>query len=534
MENTAEIIQDLSDRLDKLEQQNSKLTQDNYELAQHNSELQSKLNWYEEQLRLANQTRYGCSREKVDDNQMQLFNEAEYGVAAKEPEPEKEEINYTRNKPKKKSKELKLEGLPERTVEYRLSEEEQICPCCEHQMHEMKSQESKELHYVPAHLEVVKHVQYTYACRHCQEEEIETPVVTAPKPKSVLPGSVASASVIAHTMNQKYVEGIPLYRQEQSWHRMGIELSRQTMANWVIKASQYWLEPLYNRMHEIMMQKDILHADETEVQVLQEPDRAATSKSYMWLYRTGREGPPIILFDYRTTRASKHPHRFLKDFGGYLHVDGYPGYDSLSWLTLSGCFSHARRGFDKALKVLPKDKQHADLPSWHGLQYCNKLFDIERSLVDATPQERYRLRLERSQPVLNEFHAWLKRQSKHALPNGYFAKAVYYCLKQWDKLTTYLQDGRLEIDNNRAERSIKPFVIGRKAWLFSNTPNGAKASAITYSIMETVKENGLHPFRYLTYIFEQMPNMDLEAEGAIDELLPFSPNLPEEIIVDKQ
>ena len=282
-----------------------------------------------------------------------------------------------------------------------------------------------------------------------------------------------------------------------------------------------------------MVQKDILHADETEVQVLKEPDRAATSKSYMWLYRTGREGPPIILFDYRTTRASKHPHRFLKDFGGYLHVDGYPGYDSLSWLTLSGCFSHARRNFDKALKVLPKDKQHVDLPSWHGLQYCNKLFAIERELKEASPQERYRIRLEKSKPVLDDFYAWLKRQSSSALPKSVFGEAVNYCLNQWSKLTAFLEDGRLEIDNNLAERSIKPFVIGRKAWLFSNTPNGAKASAITYSIMETAKENGLHPFRYLNYLFEQMPNMDLEAEGAVDELLPFSPNLPEEVMVKK-
>ena len=183
---------------------------------------------------------------------------------------------------------------------------------------------------------------------------------------------------------------------------------------------------------------------------------------------------------------------------------------------------------------MPKEKQHADLPSRQGLEYCNQLFAIERDLAEATPQERYRLRLERSQPVLNEFHAWLKRQSKHALPKGYFAKAVDYCLNQWDKLTTFLQDGRLEIDNNRAERSIKPFVIGRKAWLFSNTPNGAQASAIIYSIMETAKENGLDPYLYLNYLFEQMPNMDLEAEGAIDELLPFSPNLPEEIIAEKK
>ena len=347
MENTAEIIQDLYDKLSKLEQQNSELTQ-------HNSELQAKVNWYEEQMRLANQNKYGRSREKHDDSQMQLFNETEVESASKKPKPEKEEITYTRNKPQKKSQECNLEGLPERVIEHRLSAEEQVCPCCENQLHEMKTRESRELNFIPSQLEVLKHVQYAYACRHCQKEDIQTPVIEAPKPNSVLPGSIATASIIAHIMHQKYVYGLPLYRQEQSWQRMGVEISRQTMANWMLKASQDWLEPIYNRMHQIMVQKDILHADESELQVLQEPDRAATSKSYMWLYRTGREGPPIIMFDYRTTRASKHPQRFLKDFQGYLHVDGYLGYDSLSWLTLSGCFSHYPRNMiirEKYLKV---------------------------------------------------------------------------------------------------------------------------------------------------------------------------------------
>ncbi len=275
-----------------------------------------------------------------------------------------------------------------------------------------------------------------------------------------------------------------------------------------------------------LLKQDILHADETTLQVLSEPGRSATSSSYLWLYRTGREGPPIILYDYQQTRASKHPQKFLSGFTGFLHVDGYAGYNGLSTVTLVGCWAHARRKFDEALKALPASVSAASVTAKEGLHFCHQLFAIERDAKDMTPEERYTIRLERSQPVLNAFSAWLREQTPKVLPKSALGQAIKYCRNQWERLEAFLEDGRLAIDNNQSERSIKPFVIGRKNWLFANTARGARSSAIIYSIVETAKENRLHPFHYLNYPFENLPNLDTKDEIELDPLLPWSPTIP--------
>ena len=195
-------------------------------------------------------------------------------------------------------------------------------------------------------------------------------------PAPVLPGSLVSPSAMAYIMTQKYVESMPLYRQEKQFARLGIELSRQTLANWMIQGAEQWLEPLYKRMHEHLLKQDILHADETTLQVLREPGRSAATNSYLWLYRTGRDGPAIVLYDYQTTRARKHPRRFLSGFKGYLHVDGYDGYNGLPDITLVCCWAHARRKFTEALKALPAEKRNADVAAKIGLDFCNQLFAI--------------------------------------------------------------------------------------------------------------------------------------------------------------
>jgi transposase len=508
---TAMTIEELQERCTQLEQQNAELT--------------AKLNWFMEQFRLSKQHQFGASSEKTAPGQEQLsfFNEAEAEAQPDLAEPTIETVTYQRKK-QPGHREAILKDLPVETIEYRLPEEEQVCPQCNGHLHEMSTEVRQELKFIPAQVKLIKHVRYVYACRHCEHEEITTPVITAHAPSPVIPNSLASPSAVAYIASQKYTQGLPLYRQEQELARMGVELSRQSMANWMIYSADKWLTPLYDRLHGHLLKLDILHADESTLQVLHEDGRAANTKSYMWLYRSGRYGPPIILFDYQTTRAGKHPQQFLSGFKGYLHIDGYPGYNGLPDVILAGCWSHARRGFADSLKALPAGKGSAPVVAREGLEFCNRVFAIERDLHDLTPEERYKKRLELSCPLLDAFSAWLKTQLPRVLPKSALGQAIKYCRNQWDKLETFLLDGRLEIDNNRSERSIKPFVIGRKGWLFANTPRGARASAVIYSIVETAKENGLNPFQYLCYLFERLPN---PGESNLDELLPWSDSLPD-------
>jgi len=270
----------------------------------------------------------------------------------------------------------------------------------------------------------------------------------------------------------------------------------------------------------LLRKQDILHADETELQVLHEPGKSAQSKSYMWLYQTGAYSPmQIVLFEYQPDRKAKHPLEFLREFRGYLHSDGYSAYHSLPEEIISvGCFAHSRRKFDEALKAIP-EKDRSGSGAERGKRYCDQLFSIERKLADLKPEERHKMRLELAKPVLDEFLTYLNSASSST--KSTFGRAVHYTLAQWKYLERYLLDGRLEISNNRAERSIKPFVIDRKNFLFANTPRGAKASAVVFSIVETAKQNGLNPFSYLTYIFKNAPNWDIRNNpDAIQNLLP--------------
>ena len=256
------------------------------------------------------------------------------------------------------------------------------------------------------------------------------------------------------------------------------------------------------------------------LQVLKEPGKSAQSKSYMWLYRTGRTaGLPIILFEYQPDRKAKRPLEFLKEFEGYLHTDGYAGYHSLpDKIVVVGCWAHARRKFDEALKCLP-EKDREGSGAQRCKQYCTQLFAIERQLADCTTEERYKKRQELAKPVLDEFLSYL--HTKKASTKSSFGRAVHYTIEQWKYLERYISDGRLDISNNRAERSIKPFVIDRKNFLFANTSRGARASAIVFSIIETAKENGLNPYAYLTYIFKNAPNWNIRNDvEALQRLMP--------------
>ena len=291
------------------------------------------------------------------------------------------------------------------------------------------------------------------------------------------------------------------------------------MSNWILKTAEDYLKPVYDRLHRELLVREVLHADETTLQVLHEPGRAPQSDSYMWLYRTsGDTQKPIVLYEYQPGRGGKHPKEFLNGFHGYLHTDGYAGYHNLpEEITVVGCWAHARRKFDEAVKSLPKGKAKGSSAS-QGLAYCNVLFEIEQSLEGTAPEERYKQRLKQAKPVLDALWSWAS--IRNAAPKSALGKALTYLKEQWPYLTNYLKDGRLEISNNRAERSIKPFVIDRKNFLFANTPKGAAGSAVMFSLIRTAMEYGLDPYEYLSHTLRMAARMDLTKPENVAALLP--------------
>ncbi len=513
--------------IEDLQQENDRLQHEIQMLKQSQAELEAKLKFFEDQLRLSRQRQFGTSSEQMPE-QIDLFNEAESETKAGAAEPTFEEIVVRKRKKPEVARESLREDLPVEIIEHRLPEDQMECPCCEGHLHEMAKNVRKELIIIPAQVKVLEHWDFVYNCPKCALEGDASTIVKAPTSKSLLPKAMASASVVAHVITQKFMMGVPLYRQELHWEQMGVNLSRQTLSNWLLAVSAAYLQPMCGRMRETLLQKDIIFADETTLQVLKEPGRSAQSTSYMWMYRSGRDAPAVILYEYQTTRASKHPKAFLAGFKGYLHADGYAGYHDLPGVTVVGCWSHSRRKYTDALKAVPEKQRSKDLASWTGLDFCNKLFKIEKELHDVNPEERYAGRLEQSLPVLNEYHVWLKKMKPQASPKSLIGQAITYSLNQWEYLTNFLKDGRLELDNNRSERSIKPFVISRKNFLFSDTPRGATGSAAIFSIVESAKQNGLKVLQYLVWLLERVPNIDIHDGNALDELMPWSPQVPDD------
>ena len=306
--------------------------------------LEARLKWFEEQHRLSMQKMYGSSSEKTNPDQLMLsiFNEPEANSVPINIEPTMETITYKRKK-RKGHKESMLKNLPVEVKEYRLTAEELFCPECGDSLHEMSKEIRKELKIIPAQISVVEHVKYVYSCRNCEKNNTSTPVITANMPEPVLKGSIVSPSMMSYIMTRKYLEAMPLYRQEQQFKYLGIGLTRQTLSNWMIHGANDWLRYIYNRMHDILITKDIIHADETELQVLCEPGRPAQSKSYMWMYRTSDNEVPIILYEYQPTRSGDSPKNFLAGYKGYIHADGYAGYHKVQDVTLVGCWAHYPR-----------------------------------------------------------------------------------------------------------------------------------------------------------------------------------------------
>ena len=493
-------------------------------------DLQSQVNNLTEMVMLLRKEKFGPSSEKTPkqvDGQLCLFNEAEVEADASVPEPISKEVKgYVRNNPKTKREEL-IKDLPVREILCETAKDEQYCDHCNSTLRPIgKEVVREELEYIPAKLQIVRYVRMSYECPRCKHTEHPF-IKKALTPTSLMNHSLASPSSVANVMYQKYVNSVPLYRQEKEWERMGLSLSRATMANWVIRCSQDYLMPVVAHLQKKLLERDIIHCDETPVQVLKEEGKKPQTKSYMWLYRTGDDGkPPVILYDYQPSRNGDHAVVFLKDFKGFVHSDGYSGYNKLTGITRCGCWAHLRRKF---IEAIPKKTgtDEALTNAEIGRDYCNQLFEIERDLKHLSPAERRLKRLELEKPILEAFWCWL--ENLNVLNGSALGKAVTYAKNQRKYMENYLLDGRCSISNNAAENAIRPFTVGRKNWLFADTPKGASASAAVYSIIETAKANGLNVYTYLEYLLLYMPDTDWRNNPEeLDMLMPWAEDVQAE------
>jgi len=452
----------------------------------------------EEENALLRQRLFGRKSEQTADlatPQLALFNEAESIAEPVDEDAEEEVVAPAKRRGKRKPLPA---DLPRIEVIHELPEHELTCVCgC--RKHAIGEEVSEQLEIVPMQIRVIKHVRKVYGCRDC-----ETAPVTADKPAQLIEKSMASPSVLAMLLTTKYVDGLPLHRFEKVLSRHGIDIPRQTLARWVIQCGEHF-QPLLNLMRDSLLASQVIHCDETRVQVLKEPDREPSSQSWMWVQTGGPPDKPVILFDYSTSRSQEVPTRLLDGYCGYLMTDDYAGYNALGaqdGVERLGCWAHARRKFVEAQKVQPKGKTgRADI----ALKLISKLYGIEIAYKESSDEGRKKGRQDLSLKVMSELKAWVEKTLPYMTTQNALGKAVTYLANNWSKLERYVEQGYLPIDNNTAERAIRPFVIGRKNWLFSDTPKGATASAQLYSLVETAKANGQEPYAWLRHALERLP-----------------------------
>jgi transposase len=357
-------------------------------------------------------------------------------------------------------------------------------------------------------MQVIRHIRYKYACKGCEGvESNEGAVKTASLPPQIIAQGIATAGLVAHIATSKFVDAQPFYRQEKQFARIGVDISRATMANWMIHVGNQ-SKPLIPLLRSGMFFGPVINIDETRVQVMNEPGRLNTSQSYMWVFLGGPRDGPSIIYQYQPTRAGDVAKDFLRGYSGYVQTDAYAGYNALESpeIRLLGCWAHARRNFMDMVKATKKSGRKsgsADL----ALGFIRNLYRIEKKVVEMElgPDGIYRVRQEESKPILDKFFEWLNKRTIETPPKGLLGKAISYTLNNWERLIRYLENGLLLPDNNLVENAIRPFVLGRKNWLFSGHPRGAEASANLYSLIETAKANGLEPYRYLRFLFEKLP-----------------------------
>ncbi|RRK34627.1 IS66 family transposase [Schaedlerella arabinosiphila] len=487
-----------------------------------------------DRLALAQRKQFGSSSEKYAEGyeQMDLFNEAEQEADPNAAEPEMEEIHpksYKRKKPTGKKEEDLSAFETTEVIKHKLEGNDRFCPECGTKYKVVTTETVKYLKFIPARFEVVEETTYVYACPKCG-------MMKRPqKDPSLLKGSVATPSLVAGIMNAKYVNGMPLARQEREFARYNLNLSTKTMANWIILCAKRYLQPIYDLMREEFLRSRYIHCDETRLQVIDEPEQKGTTQNWMWVYLTDEYSgsPRMVLFQYERTRGGYHPVEFLGDeFRGYLTCDGYQAYHGLpEQITVTGCMAHARRRFDEALTPLKKGftkEQLKETTAYQAMARIGMLYKIEELIRNQSPEERYAERQKQSKPLLEAFFGWLHTLEGSVNRSSKIGEAVLYALNQEKYLKAYLEDGHLSIDNSAAERAVKNFAIGRRNWLFSKSIKGAEASATVYSITETALLNGLKPYDYVAYILERMKDLGpFPSKEDLQQLLPWSESIPE-------
>ena len=501
-------------------------------LLEHNAaELESKQSTIDEQAamiaffrewkRLIDSQRFGSRSERLVPEQGRLFNEAET-LAGAGAEGDDSAIVVPAHTRKKRGRRPLPDFLPVHEILHDLPEDEKVCAHdASHTLVEISRETSDQLKFIPATVEIVRHVRPKYACPTCKEG-----VKIAPMPRLPIPKSIATPSLLAHVATSKYVDGLPLYRQEKIFGRLGVDVSRATLASWMVKMGDL-VEPLMERIRDEIRRNSFVQCDETPFQVLKEPGKRAQSQSYLWVLRGGDPEHPLIYYEYDPSRSSEVPKRLLRGFEGFLQTDGYEGYTAIGkepGVVHVGCWAHTRRKFDEALRGQGKTRKKGskktsrESKARQALSQIQALYAIERSLKEASPEERAAGREERSRPVIEKLRAWLDMSIDSVPPQSLTGKAMAYMHRQWPKLIRVLDDGRIPLDTNWVENAIRPFVVGRKNWLFADTMAGARASANLYGLIETAKANRIEPSRYLTHLFEVLPTVTLPEE--IDALLP--------------
>lgn len=473
---------------------------------------------------------FGKSSEKNSwdmEGQLNLFNEAEQEQDTSLLEEEQEEtktVTFTVRKGRSADRD-RYAGLPVEKKYLDVPEEERFCPDCESPLLEIgETFVRRELKFKPASFKVVEYYSKNYKCPKCSPN-LKTPVIVQGKDgRAHMLHGMASASTVAWVMYQKYVNAMPLYRIERDFKQYGVNITRATLANWVIQNTDRFFSPFYAYLHKLLLKRVFIMADETVIQVLHEEDRRPESKSYMWIFRSGEDGQnPIILYKYSPTRAGETATDFLDDFSGYIMCDGYSGYNKLKKAKRTTCWSHVRRYL---LDAIPKGKKmDYTLPAVQGAMYVDKLFHLEKEIKKKHKNDYESIkaaRLEKEVPVLEGFWSWFEKQ--HAVKESRMEKALTYIQNRRSDMMTYLEDGRCSFCNNLSEIEVKPVALGRKNYLFSDTTAGADSSAVIYSLVETAKANGLNMYHYLWYLLEELPRTDL-LEEAFEKYLPWKPEV---------